>query len=107
MVDGIKLTCKSILGAEDLTKFLKEVGVDAEKSNVDALIAAVNGRKFHEIVKEGQPRLASVSGGSGPAAASAGAAGGAPAAEEKKEEKVEEEANVEMGGLFGDDEEDY
>lgn len=46
-------------------------------------------------------------GSAGPAAGGAVAAGGdAPAAEEKKEEKKEEPEDVDMGGLFGDDD-DY
>jgi large subunit ribosomal protein LP0 len=38
-----------------------------------------------------------------PTAAAGAPAGGAPAKEEKPAEKVEEEADVDMGGLFGDD----
>ena len=46
-------------------------------------------------------------GSAGPAAGGAVAAGGdAPAAEEKKEEKKEEPEDVDMAGLFGDDD-DY
>ena len=48
-------------------------------------------------------------GSAGPAAGGAAAgpaAGGAAAGEEKKEEKKEEPEDVDMGGLFGDDD-DY
>jgi large subunit ribosomal protein LP1 len=45
-------------------------------------------------------------GTAGPAAA-AGAAGPAEAVEEVKEEKKEEPEDVDMGGLFGDDDDDY
>ena len=46
-------------------------------------------------------------GSAGPAAGPAAAAGGdAPAAEAVKEEKKEEAEDVDMGGLFGDDD-DY
>lgn len=45
-------------------------------------------------------------GSAGPAAGPA-AAGPAAAAEEVKEEKKEEAEVVDMGGLFGDDEDDY
>ena len=59
---------------------------------------------MHQWCNEGIPKLASVGGSAGaPAAAGDAAAGGAPKVEAKKEEKVEEEANVDMGGLFGDD----
>merc|ERR1712159_440718 len=44
----------------------------------------------------------------GPAAGPAAAAGGAAAAEEApKEEKKDEEEDVDMGGLFGDDDDGY
>merc|ERR1712159_598687 len=44
----------------------------------------------------------------GPAAGPAAAAGGAAAADApKEEEKKAEEEDVDMGGLFGDDEDDY
>ena len=71
------------------------------------MIKAVSGKKLHDLVRDGSKRLASVpSGGvavAAPVAASA-PAGGAPAAAAKKEEKPkEEEADVDMGGLFGDD----
>lgn len=45
-------------------------------------------------------------GSAAPAAAGPAAAAGEAAAEEKKEEKKEEVEDVDMGGLFGDDD-DY
>ena len=45
-------------------------------------------------------------GSAGPAGGPAAAAGPAEVAEEKKEEKKEEPEDVDMGGLFGDDD-DY
>ena len=45
--------------------------------------------------------------GSGPAAAAGPAAAGGAAVEEVKEEKKEEVEDVDMGGLFGDDDDDY
>ena len=96
----------SSLAADDVSKLLKEVGVQSNKEEVDALIKAVSGKKLHDLVREGSKKLASVPSGSGVAvAAPAGPAQAAPAkAEAKKEEKPkEEEADVDMGGLFGDD----
>ena len=43
----------------------------------------------------------------GPAAAAAGPGAAAAEEEEKKEEKKEEVEDVDMGGLFGGDEDDY
>ena len=51
------------------------------------------------MVKGGLEKMASMGGSAGPAAA------GAPAAAEKKEEVKEEVEDVDMGGLFGDDDE--
>ena len=90
--------------ADDVSKLLKEVGVKADDAQVKALISALEGKKLHELIAEGSKKLASIPSGGAPAAgAAAGAAAAAPA-EAKKEEKVEEEeADVDMGGLFGDD----
>tara|TARA_B110000503_G_scaffold121780_1_gene185678 strand:+ start:282 stop:527 length:246 start_codon:yes stop_codon:yes gene_type:complete len=49
--------------------------------------------------------LSNVGTAAGPAAGPAAA--GAAAVEEVKEEKKEEVEDVDMGGLFGDDEDDY
>ena len=70
------------------------------------MIKSVSGKKLHDLVKDGSKRLASVPSGGASVAApvAAGAPAGAPAAAAKKEEKPkEEEADVDMGGLFGDD----
>ena len=94
---------------KDITTLLKDAGSKAEKECIDRLLAALKGQKLHNLVNEGSKKL--VSGGAAVSAggpAPAGGAGGQPEAkkEAKKEEKVEEEeANVDMGGLFGD--EDY
>lgn len=65
----------------------------------------MKGKTLHEVIKAGKDKMASA----GPVAAApagAAAAGGAAAskAAPKVEEKPkEEEADVDMGGLFGDD----
>ena len=96
------------LAADDVAKLLKDTGVQTNKEELDAMIKAVAGKKLHDLVRDGSKRLASVPAGGAVAAAPAKAAGapagGAPAAPAKKEEKPkEEEADVDMGGLFGDD----
>lgn len=85
--------------AADVEKVLKEAGAKADADKVKALIEALKGKKFHELVGEGLNALGSM-GSAAPAAS-----GSAPAAEEKVEEKEEseEEADVDMGDLFGGD----
>jgi ribosomal protein L12E/L44/L45/RPP1/RPP2 len=89
---------------EAVAALLKEAGVTADKEQIDALAAQFKGKGFHEIVAEGLAKISS----SGPAT-SAPAAGGAakPAAAKKESVKSESEENVEMGGLFGAEEDDY
>lgn len=82
------------------------MGVQSSKEDIDAMIKAINGRKLHDLVREGSTKLAAAPSGGVAVASSAPAASAAPAkaAEAKKEEKKEEpEADVDMGGLFGDD----
>ena len=71
------------------------------------MIKAVGGKKLHDLVNDGSKRLASVPSGVAVAAPAGGApaqaAAGAPAAAKKEEKPKEEEADVDMGGLFGDD----
>lgn len=83
---------------------MKACGVTVDKADLKVFFSKVTGKKVHELVKEGQEKcisMPSVGGG-------APAAGGAPvAAEVVKEEKKEEAETVDMGGLFGDEEDDY
>jgi large subunit ribosomal protein LP2 len=89
--------------AADVEKVLKEAGIKSETEQVERMIAALKGKKFHELVTAGKAKMASM----GPVQVAAGApAAGAKAVESKKEEKKEEkepEADVDMGGLFGDE----
>lgn len=88
--------------AADVEKVLKEAGIKGEAEHTERLIAALKDKTFHELVKSGKGKMASM--GTVVAAPAGGAAAGAPAkAAEAKEEKKEEEADVDMGGLFGDD----
>ena len=45
----------------DLIKLLKEVGVAIDKEELDSMMKALNGKKLHDLVREGTPKLASVS----------------------------------------------
>ena len=89
--------------AAQVEKVVKDSGATADKEKISALVAALEGKAFHEIVSQGIATLGSM--GTGSAAASASAA----AAEEKVEEAPKEEEpeeDVDIGGMFGDDD-DY
>jgi ribosomal protein L12E/L44/L45/RPP1/RPP2 len=51
-------TC--IIAEDDVAKLLKDVGVNPEKEAITNMFKAMNGRKLHDLVKEGTPKLASV-----------------------------------------------
>jgi large subunit ribosomal protein LP2 len=87
--------------AADVEKVLKEAGIKSEAEHVERLITALAGKPFHELVKAGNAKLATMgSVSSAPVAASAGAAKKEVVEEKPKEEEA---ADVDMGGLFGDD----
>lgn len=87
--------------AADVEKVLKEAGIKSEAEHVERLVAALAGKPFHELVKSGTAKIAAMG---SVAAAPAGAKAAAPAKEAAKEAPKEEEAaDVDMGGLFGDD----
>ena len=82
----------------DLDKVLKEAGIKGEADKCEKVVAALKGKKFHELVEAGKKKMSSM----GPAAA-APAGGIAAAKVVEKEAEKEPEADVDMGGLFGDD----
>ena len=89
--------------AADVEKVVKDAGVEADKEKIEALVKAMEGKEFHELVATGIAKLGSMgTAAAGPAAADAGAA----KAEEPKKEESEEE-DVDMGGIFGGDDDDY
>ena len=88
--------------AADVEKVLKEAGVKADSEKIEKMIAAFDGKNFNELVEQGLAKMATMGGGAaGPAAAVEAVA---DVEEETKKEEVED---VDMGGLFGDDEDDY
>ena len=92
---------KSAPTAADVEKVVKEAGATADKEKCEALCTALEGKEFHELVSTGMKTLSSMGGSS-----AAAPAGGAKAA--AVEEKVEEpEEEVDLGGMFGADEDDY
>lgn len=95
---------KASPSAADVEKVLKEAGLKSDSEHVERLISSLKDKPFHEYVKAGSAKFASM----GSVAASAPAAGGAApvqAKAEAKEEKPKEE-DVDVGGmgdLFGGD----
>lgn len=87
--------------AADVEKVLKEAGIKSEGDHVERLITSLKGKKFHELVASGTKKMAAA----GPvAAAPAGQAAPSTAKKAEAEKPKEEEAaDVDMGGLFGDD----
>jgi large subunit ribosomal protein LP2 len=94
---------KASPSAADVTKVLSEAGIKADADHVERLVTALTGKTFHELVQAGKTKMSSL--GTVVAAAPSGAPAQAAAQVEapKVEEKKEEEADVDMGGLFGDD----
>ena len=87
--------------AADVEKFLKDSGVKADSENIKRMIDAFEGKNFHELVQGGLEKMSSM--GSSAAAAPAGGAAKVEVVDAKKEEEEE----VDMGGLFGDEDDGY
>ena len=86
--------------------FMKECGVSCDKATLTTFFAQIEGKSVTDLVQAGAKKHVKISAGGG-GARPAAAAGGAAAAEEVKEEKKEEVEDVDMGGLFGGDDDDY
>ena len=87
--------------AADVEKLLKAAGVTPDSEKIVSMIASFEGKKFNEMVEGGLAKMAAMGSAAGPAAA-----GGAKApAAAVKEEVKEEVEDVDMGGLFGDEDE--
>eukprot|EP00929_Paragymnodinium_shiwhaense_P117704 TRINITY_DN887_c1_g1_i2.p1 TRINITY_DN887_c1_g1~~TRINITY_DN887_c1_g1_i2.p1 ORF type:complete len:117 (-),score=62.18 TRINITY_DN887_c1_g1_i2:313-663(-) len=92
----------------DLKEVLGAIGSDFDETLADKLLAELEGKTVHDLIKAGREKLASFGGGGGGPAAGGAAAGGAaagggaaPAAkEEKKVVEEEEEEDMEFD-LFG------
>jgi ribosomal protein L12E/L44/L45/RPP1/RPP2 len=84
---------------------MKAAGITVEKSDLEVFFKALNASEKtpEQLVKDGKSKLIVMPCGGG----GGGGAGPAAAAEAPKEEKKEEEETVDMGGLFGDDDDGY
>ena len=90
--------------ADDVTKVLASMEVEADSDALSKLMSALEGKDIDALIEAGKDKLSKFGGGGG----GGGGAGGAGAAEEAKEEEEEEEEEEELdmgggGGLFGDD----
>jgi large subunit ribosomal protein LP2 len=83
--------------AADVEKVLKEAGAKADSDKVAALVKALEGKQFHELVAEGTKAFGAMG-----TAAPAASTSAQPVAAAKVVEK-EEEVDVDMGGMFGDE----
>lgn len=89
-------------GKADVEKLLKSSGTEVDGEQLDAVINNLKGKKLHELIAAGSKKIATVA--AAPAGGAAAPAGGA-AAPAKEEKPVEEAANVDIGNVFGDDDE--
>ena len=84
---------------------MKACGVSVDKDSINQFFKNMADTNAVDAIAAGSKKTVTMPSGGGRAAA---ASGGAAAAEaEVKEEKKEETADVEMGNLFGGDDDDY
>ena len=82
---------------------MKASGVESDSKDLDTFFARIDGKTVPELVAAGKEKHISMPcGGGGGGGAVAAVADDKP----KEEEKREEAEDVDMGGLFGDDD-DY
>lgn len=102
-----KLSCLPVsIAKKDVQDLLKASGVTADEADLTVMMNKLEGKSIPELIKEGKKDLAAMpAGGSGgPAAgATAAGAGDTPAAKEEKPKEEEPDEDVDMGGMFGDD----
>ena len=81
---------------------MKASGVSVDKVSLAQFFKGIEGKTVPELVVAGQKKQVKMPSGG---AARPAAAGGATAAAVVEEEKKEEVEDVDMGGLFGDEDE--
>ena len=90
----------------EVEAFMKASGVSVDKESLDVFFQKIEGVSVQDAIAAGSKKLVTMPSGGGAARPAAAAAGGAAAAAPKEEVKKEEAADVDMGGLFGGDD-DY
>ena len=85
--------------------FMKECGVSCDKATLTTFFAQIKDKSVTDLVAAGHKKHVKMpTGGGGGAPAAKGGAAAAEVVEEVKKEEVE---TVDMGGLFGGDDDDY
>ena len=51
------------IAADEVTKLLKDSGASIDKVELNALVAALKGKKLHDLVRQGSTKLASIPSG--------------------------------------------
>jgi ribosomal protein L12E/L44/L45/RPP1/RPP2 len=96
----------TVVAKKDVEEFMKKCGVSVDKESLDIFFKQIEGKTVVDAIKDGEKMLPKMPSGGG--AAKPAAAGGAAAPAEKEEpEKKDEPEDVDMGGLFGDDDDEY
>eukprot|EP00657_Telonema_sp_P-1_P004449 TRINITY_DN202_c0_g1_i3.p2 TRINITY_DN202_c0_g1~~TRINITY_DN202_c0_g1_i3.p2 ORF type:complete len:118 (+),score=55.86 TRINITY_DN202_c0_g1_i3:249-602(+) len=98
--------------ADDVTAILGSVGISLDgegQSQLDGLLAELEGKTVDEVMAAGHAQLAKIPGGGcgGGAAAAAPAAGGDAGGADKKEEKKPSSSSEDVGGGGGMFDDDY
>merc|ERR1712147_436288 len=103
----LHLSGKADISRSDVEGFMNKCGVKFDAANLDAIFNALKDTTVKDACVAGKKKNVSMPAGGARAAPAGGAAAGAAAAEAPKEEVKEEEEDVDMGGLFGGDDDDY
>ena len=99
----VRLSGNDAPTADDVTKVLASMEVEADADALTKLFAALEGKNIDDLIEAGKDKLSKFGGGGG---GGGGGSGGAAAEEKEEEEEEEEEEEIDMGGgggLFGDD----
>ncbi|KAI3389794.1 hypothetical protein SNEBB_001940 [Seison nebaliae] len=103
----LALSGNSNIQVGDIKKVIGAIDGTFEEECAKKIVDELNGKDLEELISEGMQRVGSMGVSAGGAAASAG--GAAPSADAEKKEEVKEEEeeeddeDMDMGGMFGDD----
>ena len=90
----------------DVEKFMKDAGCTVDKDALTAFFKCMEGKEAHTAIQAGSKKTISMpAGGARPAGGAPAAGKGGASAAAPVEAKKEEVEDVDMGGLFGGDDE--